>query len=84
MSHEGTEAHYMGAHHLHHGDVPSTADEHSPSCSAVCHLACTGYLAVPGIELAAAPTIACDDTPYLVVFDSFTSAPLVPPPLARA
>ncbi len=86
MSHEGMEEHDMGAHHQHHGDLPGTTDEHSTSCSAcgVCHLACTGYLAVPGIELAAVPTIARADTPYLVVFDSFTSAPLVPPPLARA
>ncbi len=86
MSHDDMEAHHMSAHHQHHGDVPGAADEHSTSCSTcgVCHLACTGYLAVPGIELAATPTIARDNTPYLVVFDSFTSAPLVPPPLARA
>lgn len=81
MSHEN-----MGEHHQHHGKMPATTDEHSPSCSAcgVCHLACTGYLAVPGVELVAVQTTAREITPYLVVFHSFTSVPLVPPPLARA
>lgn len=73
----------MGEHHQHHGETPTT-DEHSPSCSAVCHLACTGYLAMPGAELVAAVEAARDNTPYLVLFQSVTSAPLVPPPLARA
>jgi hypothetical protein len=65
---------------------PVPAGEHSPSCSAcgVCHLACTGYLAVPGVEIADVQTSALEATPYLVVFHSFTSAPLVPPPLVRA
>jgi hypothetical protein len=76
----------MGEHHMHHGDMPTTTDEHSPACSAcgVCHLACTGYMAVPDIALVAVQTAARDATPYLVVFHSFTSAPLLPPPLARA
>ncbi len=76
----------MGEHHQHHGEMPATTDEHSPSCSAcgVCHLACTGYLAVPGVGLAAVQATVRENTPYLVVFHSFTSAPLVPPPLVRA
>ena len=76
----------MGEHHHHHGEIPSTADESNPSCStcSVCHLACTGYLAVPGVESTALHIVAREITPYLVVFDSLTSAPLVPPPLARA
>lgn len=75
----------MGEHHMHHGEMPVPADEHSPSCTAcgVCHLACTGYLAVPGVELIAVQTTAREVTPYLVVFHSITSAPLVPPPLDR-
>jgi hypothetical protein len=83
MSHEGMD---MGEHHQHRGEMPTTTDEHSPSCSAcgVCHLACTGYLAVPSVELVAVQTTAREITPYLVVFHSFTSAPLVPPPLVRA
>ncbi len=76
----------MGEHHQHHGEIPATPDEHSPSCSTcgVCHLACTGYLAVPGVELVAVQTAAREITPYLVVFHSVTSVPLVPPPLVRA
>jgi len=75
----------MGDHHQHHGE-PAAADEQSPSCNAcgVCHLACTGYLAVPGAELVIVQAAVREITPYLVAFHSFTSAPLVPPPLARA
>lgn len=83
MSHEAMD---MGEHHMHHGDnMPSSPDEHSQSCSAcgVCHLACTGYLAVPGPDMVAMQSAAREATPYLVVFHSFTSVPLLPPPLAR-
>jgi hypothetical protein len=81
MSHED-----MGEHHQHHGEMPAAADEQGPACNScgVCHLACTGYLAVPSAELVAVQTAAREITPYLVVFHSFTSAPLVPPPLVRA
>lgn len=48
----------------------------------VCHLACGSYLAVQAIfhpdVLPAATTV----TPYLFSFDSITSTPLLPPPLA--
>jgi hypothetical protein len=76
----------MAEHHQHHEGMSSAADEHSPSCSAcgICHLACTGYLAVPVVELVAAQTAAREITPYLVAFHSVTSVPLLPPPLARA
>jgi hypothetical protein len=65
--------------------MPAAADQHHPACNAcsVCHLACTGYLAVPGADMFAAQTRARDITPYLLAFSSFTSAPLLPPPLAR-
>lgn len=81
MSHED-----MGEHHQHHGETPAAAGDQSPSCNAcgICHLACTGYLAVPGAELVAVQTTTRETTPYLVVYHSFTSAPLVPPPLVRA
>lgn len=81
MSHED-----MDEHHQHHGAMPATADDQCPAGGAcgLCHLACTGYLAVPGAELVAVQTAAREVIPYLVVFHSFTSAPLVPPPLARA
>lgn len=66
--------------------MPAAADDHQPSCNTcgVCHLACTGYLAVPGVEAVAAQVVARTVTPYLVSFHSVTSIPLVPPPLARA
>ena len=71
--------------HPHHGDT-AAADEHSPSCQdcGVCHLACTGYLTVPGLSIAAVPGSAREITHYLVVFNSVTSVPLLPPPLVRA
>ena len=71
----------MGAHHL-----SDAADEHNPTCDAcaVCHLACTGYLAVPGVGMTPEQALAAHGiTPYLLAFHSFTSAPLLPPPLAR-
>ena len=76
----------MAGHHQHHDATPATADDDGPTCSAcgVCHLACTGYLAVAGMELVAVQSAARETTPYLVASHSFTSAPLVPPPLVRA
>ena len=75
----------MSEHPAHDVDTPVTADEQSASCSAcgICHLACTGYLAVSDVEWVATQTAARDATPYLVSFVSFSSAPLDPPPLAR-
>jgi hypothetical protein len=81
MSHDD-----MGMHHMHHGAMPAPADRHEPSCNScgVCHLACTGYLAVPGVTTAAVQTASRETTPYLVFFQSVTSVPLLPPPLVRA
>jgi len=75
----------MGGHHQHHGSMPAKADPHNPSCDtcSVCHLVGTGYLAAPAL-VPAMQTAARELTPFLVAFHSFTSAPLVPPPLARA
>jgi NAD-dependent dihydropyrimidine dehydrogenase PreA subunit len=91
MSHEGMSMDMsmdmtMDMANMDMGEHQPPAGEHSPSCSAcgVCHLACTGYLAVPGVDIADVQTSALETTLYLVVFHSFTSAPLVPPPLARA
>jgi hypothetical protein len=76
----------MAGHHMHHSATPVTSGEHSQPCNdcGVCHLACTGYLAVPTLALIAAPATTQESTPYLFAFNSFTAAPLVPPPLARA
>jgi hypothetical protein len=72
----------MGEHPMHHDEMPAPAGDQS-TCG-VCHLACTGYLAVPGADMPAVQTAAREATPYLVVFDSVTSTPLLPPPLVRA
>lgn len=76
----------MAAHHQHHEQAPATTDTQDSACNdcGVCHLACTGYLAVPGVEMVAELTPVLESTPYLVDFHSHTSAPLVPPPLVRA
>jgi hypothetical protein len=81
MSHDG-----MAGHHMHHHDMPAPAEKHGASCDTcgVCHLACTGYLAVPGVTAAAVQAAARETTPYAVVFQSVTSVPLLPPPLVRA
>jgi hypothetical protein len=81
MSHDN-----MGEHHMHHHDMPAPAEKHGASCDTcgVCHLACTGYLAVPGATSVALQTAARETTPYVVVFQSVTSVPLLPPPLVRA
>jgi len=76
----------MSGHHMHHENAPAATDKNSQPCSAcgVCHLACTGYLAVPNLALIAAPMTAQALAPYLVAFNSVTSIPLLPPPLVRA
>jgi hypothetical protein len=81
MSHAG-----MDEHQMHHDAASPAADDNTASCSAcgICHLACTGYLAVPGSAISGSATTARDDTPYLLVFNSVTTTPLLPPPLARA
>ena len=67
-------------------DQSASHDQQDSSCNAcgVCHLACSGYLAVPSMAAVAAHVTALTTTPYLVSFHSITSTPLVPPPLARA
>jgi hypothetical protein len=72
----------MGEHHMHHGEKPVPAGEHS-TCG-VCQLACTGYLAVPSVEMSAVLKVARESTPYLAAFSSIPSTPLLPPPLVRA
>jgi hypothetical protein len=81
MSHAGMTGHHQSPCKMH-----TPTDEHVPSCNTcgVCHLACTGYLAVPGVEMSLVQTVGSESTPYLVAFDSIVSAPLVPPPLVRA
>lgn len=70
-----------------HCTMDSAAGQHhGTTCSdcGLCHLGSAGYVAVTGIAPPAMQNAARENTPYLVAFQSFTSAPLVPPPLARA
>lgn len=59
-------------------------DHHGCSACGVCHLACSGYLAVSAVSLLtiSQPDVSLGD--YVVSFNSTTSIPLLPPPLARA
>lgn len=77
---------HMSEHHQHHGKMHAATGEHKQSCNAcgVCALAGVGYLATPNVEMAVLAAVAHESTPYLIAYRSFTSAPLVPPPLVRA
>lgn len=62
------------------------ADAPGSSCNAcgVCHLAGSGFLAVPGADPVTAQAAEHPATPYLWAFRSATFTPLLPPPLACA
>lgn len=76
---QGTMDH--GASH----DQSAAQDQSDSSCTTcgVCHLACSGYLAVPEVATLNMPQGLTAVTPYLFSFHSITSTPLDPPPLAR-
>ncbi len=74
----------MATSHTEHGDMSPSSDEQHATCNAICHLACTAYLAVPTVELVPVQISASNISPYLFSFHSITSTPLLPPPLARA
>lgn len=64
--------------------MPGTNAPHTPACDScgLCHLACTAYIAVSNVDIIFAQVSAREVAPYIVVFHSVTSAPLLPPPLA--
>ncbi|HSM98126.1 MAG TPA: DUF2946 family protein [Gallionella sp.] len=66
--------------HDHRNDQPQTSHK---DCG-VCQLAGSGYLAAVIIEVAEMQMSALSFTPAPAQFQSHTSAPLDPPPLARA
>lgn len=66
--------------HDHQNDQPQTSHK---DCG-VCQFAGSGYLAAVIIEVAAMQMSALSFTPAPAQFQSHTSAPLDPPPLARA
>ena len=59
-------------------------DQHSCTACGVCHLVCSGYLAVQEITASTLQSTGTFMTPYLFSFRSITSIPLLPPPLAQA
>jgi hypothetical protein len=83
MSNEQMMSHiHMGEHHH---EMPAPSDESNPTGNTcgVCHLACTGYMAVSDLTPAVLQIATNSIVPYLVSFHSITFAPLLPPPLAR-
>ncbi len=66
----------------HHDVEADQAPAHDQSCcNALCHLACSGYLAVQQISTLDLPNPDASVTPYLFSYHSVTSIPLLPPPL---
>lgn len=66
-----------------HDANSASTDGCSTSCGVLCHLACTGYLAVPSLALISVDSAEPQISLYRVSFHSFVSVPLLPPPLAR-
>ena len=64
----------------------ATHDHQDKKCSAcgVCHLACSGYLAVSDLSRMNQQQLESPEAFYLLSFKSVTSPLLLPPPLARA
>jgi hypothetical protein len=78
--------------HMHHAQLAANGDQsagqhdsqNSPcNNSGVCQLACSGYLASFAIDMAEAQLSAQSFTLSSTQFQSVTTAPLDPPPLAR-
>lgn len=79
--------------HMHHHQLAANQEQQNnphhqqhSSCNncGVCLLACSGYLAAVTINVADAQPAAQSFTLSTTQFQSFTSAPLDPPPLALA
>jgi hypothetical protein len=70
---------------VHQEQQNSPHDQQNYSCNncGVCQLACSGYLAAVTINVADAKPSAQSFTLFSTQFQSVTSAPLDPPPLAR-
>ncbi len=68
------------------GHASTTTEQQDGSCTnlGVCHFACSGYMVASTVKVAQLqlPTPAYPNS--AIQFESFSSAPLDPPPLARA
>lgn len=62
-----------------------TVEQQNSSCNnhSVCHFACIGYLATVALEIPNGQPSSLSYLPFSSQFQSVTSIPLVPPPLAR-
>lgn len=60
-------------------------DQQDSACTdcGLCHLACSAYLSMPEITTPGLPDVSVSSTPYLLLFQSVISIPLLPPPLSR-
>ena len=83
MSHDDMAGHGMMHHDQEAMQAQDTDDSGNASCG-VCHLACAGYMSMPGFKLSALAVTVRETTPYLDDFTSATSTPLLPPPVSRA
>jgi hypothetical protein len=74
--------HTMSADGQNHSVMP---DHHGKSCTTcgVCHLACSSYLAVSSLDGLAVHQADDSVVFYVLSFNSISSVPLLPPPLAR-
>ena len=63
-----------------------TDEQQNSSCNnhSVCHFACIGYLATGVLEIQNDQSLSLTYLPFSSQFQSVTSIPLLPPPLARA
>jgi hypothetical protein len=75
---------------MHHGQMAGSADQsacqrhgQASTCKSVCQLACSGYMASLAINFAETQPAAQSFTLSSTQFQSVTTAPLDPPPLAR-
>jgi len=66
----------------HHAASHDQQDHKCTACG-VCHLACSGYLAVSDLSGLTQHQPEVTVAVYLLSFNSTTSLPLLPPPLAR-
>jgi hypothetical protein len=82
-AHQHMHHHQLAANHEQQDNPQHRQDSSCNNCG-VCHLACSGYLAAVTINVADAQPAAQSFTLSATQFQSFTSAPLDPPPLALA
>lgn len=66
-----------------HSSMPSHDSHGTCSSCGLCHLACSACMDAPPAASLTLQSPAQEHTPYLVSFSSTTTAPLLPPPLAR-